>query len=579
MKKETKNRYEKWLNSDFLKKEEKEELESIKNYESEIEERFYKELEFGTGGLRGIIGIGTNRINEYTIGMATQGLADYILKNKPENKNGVVIAYDSRRKSPEFADTAACVLAGNGIKAYVFDILHATPLLSYAVRYLNAVAGIVITASHNPPEYNGYKAYWADGAQVVHPHDTGIIEEVRKIYDYNQVKVIEKKAAEEKGLYIKIENEIDDAYHKDLLKTLNSLVNIDESKELRIVYTPLHGTGYIPVKTALNNLGFVNYEEVSSQTEPDSEFSTVGYPNPEDFKVFKLGVEKAEKVQGDIIIANDPDCDRVGVVVKHNKKYSPLNGNQMGILLTDFILSSLRSNNTLPDNGVVIKTIVTTEMIQALAEEYSVEIMNVLTGFKYIAEKMREFDEKKNKKYIFGFEESYGYLFGDSVRDKDGVIASCLLALLAEKCKKENKTLIDKLNDLYEKYGFYKESLLNIVMPGVTGAEQITQIMKYLRENVTDELADFAIKEKYDILEKKYYDVKTNKEGEYDCFPKSNVLKFVLENENTIIARPSGTEPKIKFYFGVKCDNEEKCLQELELMKTRIENLINKITT
>ncbi|MGM0368912.1 MAG: phospho-sugar mutase [Bacillota bacterium] len=567
-----KEKYQNWLSSDYFDQSTKQELEAIADNEEEIEERFYTDLDFGTGGMRGVIGAGTNRINKYTIRKATQGLANYIGKNG-NKENGVAISHDNRRKSRKFATEVALVLAANGIKAYLFDDLRPTPELSYAVRELGTTAGIMVTASHNPPEYNGYKVYWDDGAQVVNPHDEGIISEVDNINSFSEVNVISQEEAEKRDLFEIIDSAIDDKY----IKTLKDLsLNSDKIKEsvqnLDIVYTPLHGAGNVLVQRILDELGFKNIHVVPEQEEPDKDFSTVGYPNPEEPAVFDLGIELADKKGAELIMANDPDADRVGIAVKdENDEWVFLNGNQVGVLLTEYIVNSL---DELPDNGTVIKTIVTTEMINPIAEKYGLDVMNTLTGFKYIGEKIKEFKSGKyDKEYIFGFEESYGYLYGTHARDKDAVIATMLIAEMAAYYKDRGSSIYEELMRMYEEYGYYKADLEAIRMPGKAGQEKINAMLADLRENSPQQINGQGVVVKKDYLVGKSYDLKSGVESELDL-PESNVLQFKLEDDSLVTVRPSGTEPKIKFYFSVVGASEEKANQKLDEIKDSVMELV-----
>ncbi|OCL25742.1 phosphoglucomutase [Orenia metallireducens] len=565
-------KYEEWLKSDYFDQQTKEELKSIAGNEKEIEERFYTSLDFGTGGLRGIIGAGTNRINKYTIRKATQGLANYIEKNGDKSK-GVVISHDSRHKSREFSVEAALVLAANGIKAYLFDDLRPTPELSFAVRELKATAGIMITASHNPPEYNGYKVYWEDGAQVVPPHDKGIIGEVNAIDSFDNVKTISEEEARQAGLFEIIAPEMDDKYIKTLKDlSLNPKVIKEVADDLHIVYTPLHGTGNMPVQRVLDELGFKNLHVVAEQEKPDPDFSTVSYPNPEEPAVFDLGIELAEKKGAELIMATDPDADRVGIAVKDTKgEWVFLNGNQVGILLTEYIVNSLEE---VPENGVVIKTVVTTEMIKPIAKKYGLDVMDTLTGFKYIGEKIKEFEEGKyDKEYIFGFEESYGYLYGIHARDKDAIVATMLIAEMAAYYKSKKSSIYEELMRMYEEYGYYKADLEAITMPGKEGKEKIADLLKSLREDSPEEINGQKVVVIKDYLVSKEYDVVNGEEKTIDL-PESNVLQFLLEDDSLVTVRPSGTEPKIKFYFSVRADSNQAADKKLSSLKEAVMKLI-----
>lgn len=568
-------KYESWINNSYFDEETRAELKAIANDEKEIKERFYKDLEFGTGGLRGIIGAGTNRINQYTVGKATQGLANYLMA---ENANGkalsVAIAYDSRNMSPEFAQRSGLVLAANGIKAYVFDELRPTPELSFAVRQLGCDAGIVITASHNPPEYNGYKVYGDDGGQVPYPKDEAIIAKVNEIEDYALVKCISLDEAEKKGLYQLIGKEIDDLYMEKLKEqSLNGDLICQVADDLKIVYTPLHGTGNKPVRRILKEVGFKNVYVVPEQELPDKNFSTVGYPNPEDPNVFKLALEIAKKVEADVIVGTDPDADRVGVVVKNNQgEYVMLTGNMTGALLTEYVLSQKKAKGLLNENGAVVKTIVTTEMIKPIAKNYNVKVFDVLTGFKYIGEKIKQFEQTGSNTYEFGFEESYGCLAGTYARDKDAVVATMLIAELAAFYKAQGITMYEGLMALYEKYGYYREGIKSITLKGIEGLEKIQYIMGTLRKNRPLEFVGTKVEWVRDYTERTFHNLLTG-ETEENLLPPSNVLHYTLTDGAWVCVRPSGTEPKIKIYYGVKgtslVDSEEK-VKQIEAYVTKL---------
>lgn len=558
-------KYEQWLSDSCFDAETKNELKSIQNDDKEIQERFYKELDFGTGGLRGIIGAGTNRMNIYTVGKATQGLANYILKQGEEAKAmGIAIAYDSRNMSPEFAETAGLVMAGNGIKAYVFDELRPTPMLSFAVRHLGCTAGIVVTASHNPPEYNGYKVYWADGGQVPYPRDEEIITEVNYVENYSDIKKMDKEEAKKAGLYNIIGKEVDDAFVEQVeSQSLNKEIINKMADDFTIIYTPLHGTGNKPVRRVLSEVGFKNVFVVPEQENPDKNFSTVGYPNPEDPKVFTLAIALAKEKNADIIVGTDPDCDRVGVVVKDNKgEYVVLTGNMSGALLAEYILSQRKAQGKLPRNGAVIKTIVTTEMVRPMCEEYEVKLFDVLTGFKYIGEKIKQFEETNKYEYIFGFEESYGCLAGTYARDKDAVVATMLLCEMAAYYKSKGLTLFEGLQEVYKKYGYFKEGIKSLTLKGIEGVEKIKHIMDTFRKNTPEEFAGVKVEWARDYQTKEFKNLLTG-ETEEDTLPVSNVLHYTLEDGTWICVRPSGTEPKLKFYYGVKADSMEAAEQKV----------------
>ncbi len=568
-------KYEFWLASEAFDDETKAELEAIRGDEKEIKERFYKDLEFGTGGLRGIIGAGTNRMNKYTVGKATQGLASYILKNNPDGaKMGVAIAYDSRNMSPEFAERAALVLNANGIKSYIFDELRPTPELSYAVRSLGCTAGIVVTASHNPPEYNGYKVYWADGAQVVAPKDRGIIEEVNTVADFADIKTIDKEEAVKAGLFNVIGSDIDDGFVNAVLEQAVRPEEVKKAEDMVIVYTPLHGTGNKPVRRVLKEAGFKNVFVVPQQELPDKNFSTVGYPNPEDPKAFTLAIELAKEKNADIVVGTDPDADRIGVVIKDKDGgYSVMTGNMTGALLTEYVLGGRKEKGRLPKNAAVIKTIVTTEMVRAIAENYDAQLIEVLTGFKYIGEKIKQFEEDNSRTFVFGFEESYGCLSGTYARDKDAVGAAMLVCEMAAYYKNRGMTLYDALNELYEKYGVYREGVKSVTLKGIDGAEQIQKIMAYLRANTPIEFAGHRTIWKKDYKTKEFVNIATG-ETEESTLPVSDVLYYNLEDGAWLCVRPSGTEPKIKFYMGVRGISVKEAERKVEAMENAVDELL-----
>ncbi len=564
-----------WLKDDYFDQATKDELLAIKDNETEIEERFYKELEFGTGGLRGIIGAGTNRMNIYTVRKATQGLANYIIKQGGAEK-GVAIAYDSRRMSPEFADETARCLAANGIKAYVFDSLRPTPELSFALRKLGCIAGVVVTASHNPPEYNGYKAYWEDGAQVTPPHDTGIIGEVRAITDYHNVKTMPKGKAMAKGLYEVIGKEIDDAYMAELKKqSIHPEIIKEVSKDIKIVYTPFHGTGNIPVRRVLEELGFENVYVVPEQELPDPDFTTLDYPNPEDPKAFTLALKLAKEKGADIVMATDPDADRLGVYALDTKsgEYVPFTGNMSGMLIAEYILRERRATNTMPENPALVTTIVTTNMTKPITEAYNVKLIEVLTGFKYIGEQIKLFEQTGSNNYAFGLEESYGCLVGTHARDKDAIVAVMMLAEVASWCKKNNMTLWDMMIDVYEKYGYYKETQYSITMKGIDGAKEIAALMDKFRNNPPKEFGELKVTQFRDYANDVVVNMETGEKGTTGL-PKSNVLYFDLTNDSWCCARPSGTEPKIKFYMGVKGTSLEDAQKKSEALTNAVKAVI-----
>lgn len=566
-----KARYDEWLENPFFDDITKEELLAIKEDEKEIEDRFYKDLEFGTGGLRGVIGAGTNRINIYTVRKATQGLANYILKSDEQGaKKGVAIAYDSRRMSPEFAKESALVLNGNGIKAYLFESLRPTPELSFAVRELGCIAGIVLTASHNPPEYNGYKVYWEDGCQVPPPRDSEIIEEVNKVTSFEEIKIVEEEKAQEEGLLQIIGQDIDDLYVEQVkAQSINKDIIKQMADHLSIVYTPLHGTGNVPVRRVLQEVGFNKVYVVPEQEEPDSSFSTVGYPNPEDPKAFELALKLAKEKEADIIVGTDPDADRVGVVVKNNEgDYVVLTGNMTGVLLADYIITQRKEKRTLPTNGALIKTIVTTEMARAIAEKNNIQLFEVLTGFKFIGEKIGEFEKTGEYEYLFGFEESFGYLAGTYARDKDAIVATMLVCELAAFYKSKGMTLYEGLQSLYRKYGFYKETLRSITLKGIEGVAKIKGILDQLRDNPPTEVAGQKVIEVRDYASGEILNTYTNNKCKTNL-PTSNVLYYKLE-DGWFCVRPSGTEPKVKLYFGVRADQEKKAIEALEQLSHEV---------
>ncbi|MBE5805574.1 MAG: phospho-sugar mutase [Clostridiales bacterium] len=563
-----------WCTSNIFDENTHKELENIKNDEKEIKERFYKDLEFGTAGLRGIIGAGTNRMNKYTVTKATQGLANYILKTGNAER-GVAIAYDSRNFSPEFSMWAALCLNANGIKTYRFDSLRPTPMLSFAVRELGCIAGIVVTASHNPPEYNGYKVYWEDGAQIVPPIDGNIISEVNKITDYSEIKMMELEEATAKGLYNVIGEEVDKKY----LASLKSLVlNPDaiskHSKEIKIVYTPLHGTGNIPVQTILKDLGFENVYVVPEQEKPDGNFPTVSYPNPEDPKAFSLALELAKKVDADLILATDPDADRLGVYVKDykNNDYVFFTGNMSALFIAEYEISQMKEKNMLPENGAMVTTIVSSNLTQAIAKEYDLKLFETLTGFKYIGEKIKQFEQDNSYKYVFGFEESYGCLVGTHARDKDAIVAVMATCEAAAYYKSKGISVLEQMENIYKKYGYYKEGQIALTFKGIEGAEKMKSMMNNLRENPPMEVAGLKVIAFRDYLTNEVKNFELNSVCETGL-PKSNVLYFELDNSSWCCVRPSGTEPKIKFYFGVCSNSNEDSLNKLNELKAYWENL------
>ncbi|MBQ9199897.1 MAG: phospho-sugar mutase [Lachnospiraceae bacterium] len=542
--------YEEWTTNPFFSEETRKELLAIKDDEKEIKERFYADLEFGTAGLRGIIGAGINRMNNYVVAKATQGLANYIIHRKKQSK-GVAICFDSRRCSPEFADVAALCLAANGIKAYVFESLRPTPELSFAVRELGCVAGINITASHNPPEYNGYKVYWEDGAQITPPHDAGIMKEVKSI-TVQDAKTMPKLEAIHEGLYEIIGREIDDAYMAELKKKVIHQDCIDKyGKELKIVYTPLHGTGNIPARRILRELGFENVYVVPEQEMPDGDFPTVSYPNPEAAEAFELALKLAKERDADVVLATDPDADRLGVYVKDKAgEYHCLTGNMSGSLLADYEIGQIAATKGLPEDGVLIKTIVTTNLADAIAKHYGVKVIETLTGFKYIGQQILNFETKGEGTYLFGFEESYGCLIGTHARDKDAIVATMALCEAAAYYRSKDMTLWDAMIEMYDKYGYYKDGIQTLTLKGIDGSEKIKEIMDHLKNNTPEQIAG------YKVLWARNYDNDTstnmiNKAVLPTGLPKSNVVYYDLEDGAWLCVRPSGTEPKIKFYYGV----------------------------
>ena len=560
--------YEKWCTDPAFDEETKKELLEIRGNNEEIEDRFYKELEFGTAGLRGVIGMGTNRMNKYTVGKATQGLANYILEQGTQDK-GVAISYDSRKMSDEFSLQTALILNANGIKTYLFEKLRPVPELSFAVRELNCTAGIMITASHNPPKYNGYKVYWDDGSQIVEPRDKEIIEKVREIRDFKEIKTISKEEAIRKGLFNIIGKEIDDKYIDTLKKlVLNPEIVKKEGKKLKIVYTPLHGTGNTVASRLLKELGFENVYVVPEQEKPDGNFPTVDYPNPEDKKAFKLALELAKKVDADVVLATDPDADRLGIYAKDSKtgEYMTYTGNMSALLIAEYRISQMKEQGLLPKNGMLITTIVSSDLAKAIATNYGLECIEVLTGFKNIGAVIKKAEENKDKTYVFGFEESYGCLIGDYARDKDGISAVMALCEVACYAKSKNKTLWDMMIDIYEKYGYYKEGLVSIVREGVQGAKEIQDMMTRTRNKDVSEIAGLKVL-KFKDVEKDY--VKDMQTGEISKtgLPKSNVLYYELENNSWCCVRPSGTEPKIKLYMGVKGAEEKEAIKKLDILK------------
>ena len=563
--------YNEWIESSYFDEDTKDELRGIADDEKEIKERFYKSLEFGTGGLRGIIGAGTNRMNVYTVRKATRGICRYIdRKFGEEGKNrGVVIAHDSRRMSREFCEEAAATLAAYGIKAFVFDSLRATPMLSFAIRYLNCQMGIVITASHNPKEYNGYKVYGSYGGQICVDEANEIIDEVNSIESLGDIKVGSFDSYLESGMITVLDDDGDNAFNEAVLSQVRDKKMVSENGDkLRIIYTPIHGTGNVPVRRALKDAGFTDVAVVKEQELPDTEFSTVEYPNPEEKAVFNIAIDMAKESNADLIIGTDPDCDRVGIVVRDNNgEYVVLNGNQTGAIIVNYLFSKMNEAGNIPEKPVVIKTIVTSELGAAIAEHYGAEVVNTLTGFKFIGEKIHEYEDFGSvvKNFVIGYEESYGYLVGTHARDKDAVVASLIISEAALYYKLKGMTLYDALMEIYDKFGYYKEVLKSITLKGIDGVEKIAEIMKSFRNDNISSIAGVKVDRKLDY-----------KEG-IDGLPKSDVLKFVLDDKSWIAVRPSGTEPKIKFYFGVCGDSNEASDNKIEALIRDIEERIDSI--
>lgn len=571
--------YESWLNNPYIDEGTKEELRSIAGDEQEIKERFYMDLEFGTAGLRGIIGAGTNRMNPYVVRKATQGLANYI-KGVGKADQGVAIAFDSRRMSPEFAQEAALCLAANGIKAYIFESLRPTPELSFAVRKLGCVAGINITASHNPPEYNGYKVYWEDGAQITPPHDSGIMAEVKAISEYSEatMKTMDKDAAVAAGLYQVIGQAVDDAYMEELKSQVLHMDAIKETaKDLKIVYTPLHGTGNIPARRVLKELGFENVYVVKEQELPDGNFPTVSYPNPEAAEAFELGLRLAKEVDADLVLATDPDADRLGVRVKDkNGEYHDLTGNMSGCLLANYEIEQRKALKGLPEDGALIKTIVTTNMADAIAKYYGVKVIEVLTGFKWIGQQILGFEQSGKGTYLFGFEESYGCLIGTHARDKDAIVATMALCEAAAYYKTQGKTLWDAMIDMYEKYGYYKDAIKTVTLKGIEGLAKIQQVMNNLRENPPKKIGDYQVLSFRDYKKDTITDLATG-QVKATGLPNSNVLYFDLNDDAWVCARPSGTEPKLKFYYGIKGNSLEDADQKSAALGEQVLAIIDEM--
>ena len=570
-----KEEYKKWCEDPSFDEETRKELLAIKDDEEEIKDRFYKELEFGTAGLRGVIGMGTNRMNKYTVGKATQGLANYILEQGTQDK-GVAISYDSRRMSDEFSLQTALILNANGIKTYLFESLRPVPELSFAVRQLGCTAGIMITASHNPPKYNGYKVYWDDGSQIVAPRDKDIINKVRAISDFKEIKTMNKEDAIKAGLFNIVGKEMDDKYIETLKsKILNPEIVREQGKDLKIVYTPLHGTGNMVAERLLNELGFKNVYVVPEQAKPDGNFPTVDYPNPEDKKAFKLALELAKKVDADVVLATDPDADRLGIYAKDTKtgEYMPYTGNMSALLIAEYRISQMQEKGILPKKGMFITTIVSSDLAKAIAANYGLECIEVLTGFKNIGAVMKKAEENHDKTYVFGFEESYGCLIGDYARDKDGIAAVMSLCEAAAYYRAQGITLWDQMNNIYKKYGYYKEDQVSIVMEGAEGAEKIKEMMTTMRDKEIEKIGKYKVLTFKDVEKDYVKDMVTGKEGKTGL-PKSNVLYYALEDNCWCCVRPSGTEPKIKLYFGVKGSSAENATEELEKLKDDMVKLV-----
>lgn len=567
--------YKKWCESPEFDEQTKKELLEIKDDTKEIEDRFYKELEFGTAGLRGVIGAGTNRMNKYTVGKATQGLANYIIEQGTQNK-GVAISYDSRRMSKEFSLQTALILNANGIKTYLFENLRPVPELSFAVRNLGCTAGVMITASHNPPKYNGYKVYWDDGSQIVSPRDKDIIGKVRAVENYNEIKEISEEEAKRSGLFNIIGTEMDEKYLSVLKsKVLNPEIVKEQGKDLKVVYTPLHGTGNTVAERLLNEIGLQNVYVVPEQKDPDGNFPTVDYPNPEDKKAFKLALELAQKVDSDVVLATDPDADRLGIFAKDTKtgKYMEYTGNMSALLIAEYRISQMKEKGILPADGMFVTTIVSSELAKAIAKYYNLECIEVLTGFKNIGAVMKKAEEKKDKTYVFGFEESYGCLIGDYARDKDGIAAVMALCEAACYYKSKGKTLWDAMNDIYEKYGYYKETQVSIVMEGAEGAQKIKDMMTNMRNTDIEKIGDYKVLTFKDVDKDIVKNMQTG-EVTKTGLPKSNVLYYELENNSWCCVRPSGTEPKIKLYMGVKGNSTEDASKKLEDLKNAMTNIV-----
>lgn len=549
-------KYNQWLEGDYFDDETKEELGAIGDIK-EIEDRFYTDLKFGTAGLRGKIGAGTNRMNRYTVSLATQGLAQTIInKGKKAMDRGVAIAYDVRQYSDQFAEIAARVLAANGIRTYLFDGIRATPVLSFTVRRLKTISGIVVTASHNPREYNGYKVYWEDGSQILDEIADEILEEIGKIEDFSNIKIMDLQEAVEKGLIVYIGKEIDDEYNQ---RVLDMSINDDIDKDIKVVYTPLNGTGNIPVRRVLRERGFTNIVVVPEQENPDYRFTTVGYPNPEDPKAFDYALKLGKEIDADILVATDPDTDRIAMVAKDdNGEYIFFNGNQTGGLLVNYILSSRYKNGTLPENAAIVKSIVTGDLGKDIASKYGVKTFETLTGFKFICSKANEWDETKEHTFVFGYEESIGYTYGTLVRDKDAIVSSMLIVEMSAYYKKQGKTMVEVLEDIYREFGYYSEKLISIVLEGVEGSKRIGRMMEEFRKNPLETVGDMKLEKTVDYL----LDETGNS--------KSNVLKYYLDDGSWYAVRPSGTEPKIKLYIYSKDEDKKESSIKTEIIENKV---------
>lgn len=550
------DKYREWLEDEYFDEDTKEELRSITDKE-EIEDRFYTDLKFGTAGLRGKIGAGTNRMNIYTVALATQGLAQTIVNRGQEAMDrGVAIAYDVRQYSDVFSEIAARVLAANGIKTYLFDGIRPTPVLSFTVRRLNTISGIVVTASHNPREYNGYKVYWEDGSQILDEIADEILAEIANIETYSQIEMMDLDEAVEKGLIVYIGKEIDDEYNQ---KILDGAINEDIDKDIKVVYTPLNGTGNIPVRRVLRERGFTNIVVVPEQENPDYKFTTVGYPNPEDPKAFDYALKLGKEVDADILVATDPDADRIAMVAKDSEgEYIFFNGNQTGALLVNYILSARKANGTLPENAAIVKSIVTGDLGRAIAEKYGVDTFETLTGFKFICAKANEWEETKEHTFIFGYEESIGYTYGTLVRDKDAVVSSMLIIEMAAYYKKQGKNMVQVLEDIYSEFGYYSEKLISIVLEGVEGSKRISRMMEEFRANPLETIEDMKLERTIDYL----LDDTGNS--------KSNVLKYYLSDGSWYAVRPSGTEPKIKIYIYSKAEDMEESKRKIAAIEENV---------